>query len=689
MKEIPLYIAEEERWCKAHHPASAQDVLSTVYNNLEDFNSCNYGTRHPLKKVVRFHAVHLIANAITEGIIEPLIAKEFVLCCIREDALDEANVLLECLLSTEELCIEVASSLDLNVHVSGEPQGGQRRGVVGDTLQQVLKDTKQSRYLFSWLMWSIEVDAKTSEWMNYLPMAQRLGYMANPIEERDEHSSHCILLVCAAITRFFVIGRRCVGGELHDLRRKSHVTMPYQPNSHANTSKASDFVRRSKTPRRCESMSALTGSDAPALRLVLVSLTTLTVSHLVQNMRLQLFDDNQEMLNSPLLGIVIELHQILELDSVFERQYGSSDFLGSVAILPLVAGLIVETCSDTRNTRALNLQHRSLQALGQFHVTETTFRAAVDLICDTATQSARILGRREEFCFLRDLIDGFIDIWLSSAASYNGLKICFKILSAAAFAFCSKGSNKGHLQWAFEIERKTCMLSKRAAIGEGDESPGQKVLQSSNQYQWDDGLSEWIAKTPNACFQSPTRKQAMQRELDNAGGTSTENSLTPTMHFLSDTPWTGAKAEVQGTMQSIYQTPSTKRDSPVVQKQISHARVRDSAPNFRDLAADCELPAEAWTREFSDEDELALPQVPLRPLYVSRPLSRIQGRDASQAIVKIRRRPEDEKSTRQKSSKRSKSQPGTGPPAVASAARPILGLGGQALDLEDELSLAQ
>ncbi|KFY24334.1 hypothetical protein V493_05301 [Pseudogymnoascus sp. VKM F-4281 (FW-2241)] len=76
-----------------------RDVSGEMYAQLEDVGTSEHGWKH-LRTVVRAHGVHIVAGAISSGLINQVFGEALVMLCSQMESYREAEVLLDALLLT-------------------------------------------------------------------------------------------------------------------------------------------------------------------------------------------------------------------------------------------------------------------------------------------------------------------------------------------------------------------------------------------------------------------------------------------------------------------------------------------------------------------------------------------------------------------------------------------------------------
>lgn len=102
---VPKYIAVEEMAVSSemertgfHSSIEKRDISTEIYDDLELLGSSGKGWTH-LQNVVRAHGIHIICDAILEGLLDSSFCEILVDLCIYSDHYDEAELILSSLLS--------------------------------------------------------------------------------------------------------------------------------------------------------------------------------------------------------------------------------------------------------------------------------------------------------------------------------------------------------------------------------------------------------------------------------------------------------------------------------------------------------------------------------------------------------------------------------------------------------------
>ena len=102
LRKVPEHIIEEQRQADHLDPDSHIDVSAAVYEDLESFGSIGNDGWKPLREVLRAHGISLLSNAIRDGVIDHVRARGLVIICIQQLAHDEGEKIVEAMLAVSK-----------------------------------------------------------------------------------------------------------------------------------------------------------------------------------------------------------------------------------------------------------------------------------------------------------------------------------------------------------------------------------------------------------------------------------------------------------------------------------------------------------------------------------------------------------------------------------------------------------
>jgi len=496
LRQAPKYIAEEELLSKADDPDSGIDVSSAVYSDLEEFGSMLGGGWEPLREVVRAHGIKMFTDAIEEGLLGPPVARHLFYLCLDVSAYDEAQCIIESLSTlatpTYQPWSKKTKQIPHDLHM------------IINNLDSLASRSGRQGFLYRHTAAMLDRGILAMTWISSRPMIGTWNGVIQSIAQQDEDAQSATFLIHTAVAISCRKADASTSLDVHELRLDKNAA------SHRPTLRSAKYGQTPESIVCTQRSSAISAShllkEADCeVRSTLSSV--LTVLSAITRLRTPAGPLSSIACNTWITVILQDLslgaRQAIDSRIQDSSPNMSTELHTDSLRLPLLAAGLAELPSSGCSSRVSQQQSPSLSNLAGLSSSNEASSFAGSFICAVA----RCCGRaRSEDPFwvvqaiVQDLIKG------SKSVGYDALtqKLCSDLALAAAFAYSEDTSRPNHLDWALQIESsltgKGAGTPKPALV----RTPARSIRQSKSGYRWEEGICEWIAKTPDLLLQKPS-----------------------------------------------------------------------------------------------------------------------------------------------------------------------------------------
>ena len=521
LRNVPDHIAEEQHLMDNEDPENDMDVASEVYADLEAFGSAPDGGWESLREVVRSHGISLIGEAIREGLVELSLARQILSLCLGLAAYDEGECVIGSMialmksrtLSSKEgkgLCAGTspitiakwATSHRLHANLlTYEPSR-----VVG-TLYYHVSQSGRFGFMYRQTAAMLEDDVLPVDWISSKAMIECWNGVIRSITHQDDDAQSAALLLQIAISKSYrrEISNTKANARIHNLRLRVYrhtavrpTLRPYRSGQPVETlveSQPTGSGEANVPPDEAENALQSTFSNI---------LTVLLAVNVLRSSRAESNSCHHDALSVSILqDMALEIRQNLELSSITSSANRRWSVPARSLRLPLLsAGLVSLASRKAGSDVSPNVMH-DLAILSSLPSSKETLSNAGLFLGDVA-RCCDEAGVGDGFSFVRDMVQDLISIATSATHDKSTRRFCGGLAHSAAFAFSEDTGQPKHLDWALDIERSITRTIDDLPKLIVDWTPARSVLRTNSGYKWEDGICEWIAKTPALIKQRPT-----------------------------------------------------------------------------------------------------------------------------------------------------------------------------------------
>ena len=524
LRTIPLYIKEEEMLAKIDDPANDDDIASAVYNDLEEFSSMTGAGWSPLKDVVRAHGIVMISEAIEEGAIGLNDARQLSSLCLTAAAFDEAQLILE---STIKSRIAAAGPASRRADLSEyEAQ------VLSDSVSKFASHTGRHGFLYRQTATMLESGVLPLDWISNQCMISCWNGVIRSITQEDAHVRSATVLLQSSLSQWYKGAGTIPLPEVHDLRLricKSSHRPGLRPVASIRTSKATatELNFSHIVDSKYDNADSGLCSTVSSILTVFSAISLLKNSDLSSNLDGALGTSSMTMND---LGV--KVCQALELATYnVNSRHASNLVLERLRLCLMAAGMVRMTHNGFIEKRCPP-DFEYFTSLAELPNSGKTFSSAGSFLCAVARCCAT--ARSDDvFGFIQAMVDN-LTIFSKSGPSDKATRRLFgQIALAAAFEFAESTSQPDHLNWAMKVELAVSGTVNTPSQPSVEKTPARGIKQSRNGYRWEEGICEWIAKTPALVLREPSGLKSNPSQVDDAAETPVLK-ITQTIPLLSE-----------------------------------------------------------------------------------------------------------------------------------------------------------
>ena len=538
LRRVPEYIAAEQEWHDQENPDDDLDMSSIVYSDLESFGASGVPGWKPLREVVRSHGITMLGEAIREGLVKQDIARGLIVLCLQSSAFDEAQHLVEC-------TIAVAGKIR-------NPSAGRvklfevEESACLSTLDLFARRTGRFYVQFRYLAASLNSGCLPIEWISTSDFVTCWKRVIFSISREDDHAGDANHLLRTAISLSYESMRATVSSRIHDVRLKPHAddnTLDLESQKAVNSSRP---MFGSQSSLSCEHDSAPLHSQKSLDANISGLLIFLCSTILQPPAALSSISKGPSTGSSIALRyLAIDAQQAFELTQQ-EKTTTRSTFNAERATLLLLADALIGLPPRSYDT---DLTHAKLAGINVGAITDSKsavediyspFLCAVVQCCERGSPGGA-------FECLRGLVHDLVEVSTSRDTESGTRKLCGRIAVNTALEFSEGTGQAKHLEWALDVEDNVDGYHSKLMSRTPGRTPARVANKSANGYRWEEGLCEWIAKTPallvkNSGFVDETPEGSSSESDSSPATPACVSEISPYEPRACRTRWAGGEA---------------------------------------------------------------------------------------------------------------------------------------------------
>lgn len=505
LKQITSSINEEQLRMAEEDPDDKSDAATIIFGELEALNITSKEGWKPLKEVVRAHGICLLADAVEESLISLPLARGLVILCLHRHATDEAQTIVKSMVrmmqplskptSIKDKIFAFGHSIALHtmalLHESAGPDS------LAFTYQQLAMLFRSGNLPIEWVacrdgvtLWNgviisiTQGAADAAEAANLLQTIVSLMY-GNFGGANEE------------------IEQLRIGEDLSTQRRKIEATRSSL--SSENLSSSNDRNASSDDLEPFELRSR-------ACRTVTNMLTVLSSIGILQNPQWSVIQN---------IGIEAQKAQEFAVRNLMRTSRPTLDWIQmglTILAFNLVQAQIGQVSQNFPRGSSIRLD-------AHYSVHSGFFTSAGSLVCNVARCCGKAVAQ-DPFRHLQSLLKGLDAMSLSldrpSRRVYDGISL------AAAFEFAENSGQPKHLEWASALGRKVEGGVPGQPLRTPHKTPSNDLKLGKDGYRWEEGICEWVAKTPASDLEALKQNDVEEGDEDCYGSkTGDPNSPSP------------------------------------------------------------------------------------------------------------------------------------------------------------------
>ena len=528
LRQIPNYIDEEQCLINDEDPENGIDVASNVYTDLEAFASAPAGGWESLREVVRAHGLNLIRAAIQEGLIEFSLFNHILSLCLGLKAYDEAECVIEGMIARMKSRRSLAKPNtrlcpEMSHNVNKWPSSHQTQPTVitddayrvATALRYYVSQSDRHGFMYRQLAIMLENRILPIQWMSSKVMIECWNDVIRAITQQDDHAQSAALLLQVAMSMSYKEEVPIARGNLqaHDLRLRACQLTNGCPILRSNKSGQkvgmaglSQTIRSGEAGTRREDKSNALHSTFSNI------LTVLSAISILQSPESALQSSHSVLLSVTLLrDMALEIRRVLELAKIAFYINRSWSIPAEPLHLPLLSAGLVSVISRKADTDISPGEVIDLAALASLPFSQ-------DMVCNSGTFLCEIArccdgANLDGFRLVQVMVQDLLCITTSEIYEKSTRRFCSGVAHAAAFAFSENTGQAKHLDWALGIEGTIARTMNDSPKVTLNKTPARAVMRNKSGYKWEEGICEWIAKTPALALQRATAIEDIDRDV--------------------------------------------------------------------------------------------------------------------------------------------------------------------------------
>ena len=489
LNQIPQYIAEEEILTKAEDPDNDLDVSNLIYNDLEGLGSMPGGGWEPLRQLVRAHGIKMITNAIEEGLLGIQVSRHLFHLCLNVSAASESQYIVESL--TKAIACEnivsakSAGAPPLDLHIVIKCMGS------------LASSFGRNGFLYRHTAAMLDRGTLSIEWISSKAMIGTWNEVIRSVTQNDLDAQSAALLLQTAIAVSCKSAMTMPRSDVHNIRLRVRTAINRPILRSTSNDLAIDTIANTQPDGTTKSDMSQKGfwSSSNLFNV----LTALSAIARLQSQGLPRSSDQS------CAWVTIVLHDLALIASQAIESSSQGVSFGRPARpypdslrLSLIAASLAELVSAESFLETPEQCTPSLTRLAEISISDEIIKDAGPFICAVARCCGRAKSE-DAFSVMKAIVQELTIASRSLYSSTSTQKLCKDLALVAAFTYSADTSQPVHLDWALQIELnltgKDACTPRPAAV--------RTPARNKNSFRWEEGICEWIAKTPNLLLQKP------------------------------------------------------------------------------------------------------------------------------------------------------------------------------------------
>ena len=468
LRQLPKFIAKEQLQADHDYPDDDYDMSSIIYNQLENLRiSAKCGWR-PMRHVVRAHGIQHISSAVKEGIIPIRIARALVVLLLQRKSYSEAQIITESMLDImePELAPETSDTLLFD----------DKAPIALLTLNLVATTSQSNGFKYAQLARLFDKGTLPIDWIACPEMKGCWSSVILSVTQGESDCPQAALLLKTVLA----LASSTPSQQDQEIHRSRVQHSKIQSEKRA-------FIEKMESGIECLSVKTkrqkLVRSAEKTISNILTVLSSASILRKPDNTIL-------EEIGVKALKAVELKHHPLEL--------------------ALIAAALPRAYAIAKNPDALHDFPSTLESQFSsdltFLVDDVLQAKAGAFICNVARCCGKAMSQ-SPFGFLQVLVQGLNSLHTQGSGS-SPTRFWHVVARGAAFEYAESTGERKHLKWAAELDRQMkqlfqqhpAMLQTPAIYRMSD-----KTGSGWEGYRWEEGISEWVARTPASTLQGLQR----------------------------------------------------------------------------------------------------------------------------------------------------------------------------------------
>ncbi|KAI4165310.1 MAG: hypothetical protein LQ342_001178 [Letrouitia transgressa] len=481
LRQVPVYIAEEERWCKADELEGDLDISSTVYGHLESLCAAPNAGWGPLRQVVRAHGVTMIGDAIKESLLTFSLTRQLTAMCIQQAAWDEAQHFIESLIT---------------LLVPGQKHGRQAdlTSMLFGIIDEFITSSGRVWFRYQQIASMLKLGKLPVDWIARHDMIDCWNTAVYSVTREDDHSKEAGELLRLVVAMGYGGCNRIPGREIHGLRLESGGYSNIDKNNDSDHSDSSDSSPEENSYGGLLNFEHHANGNSKSSATASSLLTVLCAIGLLRSAPSTSSPSGLQASNLTVLEyMATDAYQFLELS---RHVTGFCHSLQKHWTLhPLLANDLVQATA-CRSWQEFDRGTPSLfKEMGHIGSITALSDNGAPFLCAVAECCARA-SCEETFDHMQKLVKHVSGIANTLEYRSTGRELCDQICLAAAFEYAEGSKQPKHLHWALDVEQTITGATVESARRTPHKTPTRGLAQTKTGYRWEAGICEWVAKTP-------------------------------------------------------------------------------------------------------------------------------------------------------------------------------------------------
>ena len=519
LRKVPEYIDQEQLLCAQEDPNGNVNISSIVYADLEGYGHSDAGGWKPLREVVRAHGVAMLGTAIEEDLVTFSIARGLVIICLHVGAYDEAQHIIQSMVKSMELrLVSRLTCWDLSEEKMRDTLS---------ILNHFVTSTGRSGFQYSILASMLSRGILSIDWISSHTSIKCWNAVIREVSQQGSYAQEAGLLLRTAASLSYNDKGLCMALSIHDLRLHSREHRTRYTSDTIEVAKP--ILSRVGAINKDPGSSGTEKDSCTTISSLLTVLISICILHSVETVSMV----SQRPTLRTLEDIAQEAQKAIKVSAPISCEGLRHKEKSELITITILAAALAKTIASKDGLDGVIQSSIDFDAIANSVGLDDDISDCIGSFINAVAHCCARATSNDPLQYLKDLVRHLSEIARIEIIDLVVRRLCARSALAAAFQYSEKTGEPRHLEWALDIQQSLKDLFGGSTHRCAEQTPAQS-RKNTNGYRWEEGICEWVTKTPCTLWpQSDRQTEHELVELSRDDGTYMQRPYSPSRSLKS------------------------------------------------------------------------------------------------------------------------------------------------------------